>query len=252
MFEMIALVLGCVKCFVFYLPTCSSGSHHVPNALFVQESINDPTKSLDTMALRAPILQHIDQHIRMRLVDHDITKPTKIMLSVVLLGNSQLVDRAIFASVLDLVKEVFVVRRFGHQDEMALGLLQCLDGRSFGTEIIGCDRHFQLAVVLAKLLQPTLHGILFAVVFGLSIFLTDRFGHQRDNFFFVWMNQRSTQGLVIISDLCIRAFALTTIGTMDAAGGKILSSVQRDQVGVFDALVLGQDFGSFVRARKYR
>ncbi len=243
MFEVIALVLERVECFVFDLPTGPTGSHDLPNGLFVQRPIGDPTERLDARTDRAPIFQHVDQHVWVRLIDSNITKPTKIMLGVVFFGNAKMLHRAIFETLLDLAEEVFVVRGFGYQDEVTVGCPERLDHGSFGGEVVGRDRHFQLGVILAELFDPTLHGVLFAVVFGLSILLRDRFGHEGNDFFFLRMDQRSTQRLMIICRLSVSARACATVRTMDRGRGKILDAIEGYQVGVFDGPILGQNFG---------
>jgi hypothetical protein len=77
-------------------------------------------------------------------------------------------------------------------------IVQGLDVGGIGTQTVFGDDELEMGVVLAQLGKEAFRRIAFTIIFGRAILFDNRFGHERNDFTHVRMDQRRAQHLVII------------------------------------------------------
>ena len=114
---------------------------------------------------------------------------------------------------------------------------------------------------VANLLQQTLAGVAFAVVFVVAVLLDDRLRRERNDLLVIGMNHGGSQHLMLIGDLVgLAVLLLQTRFAMDLFRREISGTIQRQQITAvmkdvrfqrFPALQLPKDSNSRWRVRPF-
>ena len=109
--------------------------------------------------------------------------------------------------------------------------MQRLDVGSIGTETIFGDNEVEMRVVLTQLAQEAFGCIAFTIIFGHAILVHNGFGHQRNHFTKVRMDNRRAQHLVRIGDGTVAVDLVQTRLTVNRLGGEIPRAIEGEQIG---------------------
>ena len=85
-------------------------------------------------------------------------------------------------------------------------------------------------VILAQLGDEAFGGIAFAIIFLRAVLLDNRFGHERNHFTKIRMDDRGAQHLVIIGDRAVAVFLVQARVTVDGRGGEIPGAIEGHQI----------------------
>jgi hypothetical protein len=109
-----------------------------------------------------------------------------------------------------MLEQIGMVAFLDAQNMMQVVILQHLDVRGIGTEAIFGDDQLEMRVVLAQFDEQTLGRIALTIVFVRAIWLDNRFGHQRNHFALVGVNEGRTQQLVAVGHGAIALMGCST------------------------------------------
>src|SRR2546422_3961878 len=108
------------------------------------------------------------------------------------------------------------------------------DVRRIGTQPIFGDNELEMGVIVAQLRDEAFGGIALTVIFLAAILVDNRFGHQRNHFTPLGMNQGGTQHLMRIGDRTVTVMLGETRRTMNRFGGKIPRAIKGQQITVLE------------------
>src|SRR5437588_693726 len=108
--------------------------------------------------------------------------------------------------------------------------LQGLNVRGIGTQTVFGHDELEVWVVLAQLGNKAFGGVTFTIILVRPIMLHDRFGHERNHFTHVRMDDRCAQHLMRIRDRPIAMHLVQTRGTVNSRRGKIPRAIEGQEV----------------------
>ena len=154
-FELIALILQRVEGFVFNFPARTSTADKLGRVFFGNRQVGHPTKAFHAFAVRAVfrILQEVHSQIEIAFVERKIVRKTDLTgdpfsFRILPLNAGHAI---FFVGLDDLSEEMFVISRFGTQQEVHPLLLEQTNMRSIAGQRIFHDDEFQVRMFFADL-----------------------------------------------------------------------------------------------------
>jgi hypothetical protein len=129
-----------------------------------------------------------------------------------------------------LLEQIGMISCFDSEDIMTAIIVQGLDVRGIGTQGVFGDNELEMRVILAQLGDEAFGGIALAIVFRRAVLLHNRFGHQRNHFTKIGMDDRGGQHLVRIGDLAVAVRLCQARLTVDRLRGEVPRAIERHQV----------------------
>jgi len=95
-----------------------------------------------------------------------------------------------------------------------------------GTQTIFRDDAFEMRMILAQLGNEAFGGIAFAIIFGRTVRFHNRFGHERNHFTEIRVDNRCAQHLMIVRNRPVTVDLVQTRRTVNRWGGKIPRAIE--------------------------
>jgi hypothetical protein len=99
-----------------------------------------------------------------------------------------------------------------------------------GTQGVFGNDALKMWMILAKCGDEAFGSMAFALIFLRAVLLDNRFGHERNHFTKIRMDDRGCQHLVSIGDRAVAVFVLPARVTVDGRGGKIPGAIDCYQI----------------------
>ena len=146
--EMIALILEGVEGLVFDFPACSPASAQGIGVVLVDDEVGDPTEMAGGVAVDFPVLQEIDPHMGIRLVEGHVVEKAKAVGDA-LAGELKLGGAPFRLGLGHIVKQIAMIPWFDAQDKAQVVALQLLNVGGVGAQAIFDHNQGQMGMVLA-------------------------------------------------------------------------------------------------------
>ena len=98
--------------------------------------------------------------------------------------------------------------------------------RGIGTQAIFGDDELQVWVVLTQHGNEPFGGMAFAIIFGRTVRFHNRFGHERNHFTEIRVDNRCAQHLMIVRNRPVTVDLVQTRRTVNRWGGKIPRAIE--------------------------
>src|SRR5208283_3899381 len=227
MLEVVTLILEGVKRLILYLPTAPAAPHQSVHRVLPQRQVDDSTEVFNPFLGNLPVFQEVDQKIGMRFIQRHPDQVAKVVQDLSLIVfQGECVRTPLLECRLHLREQELMIALFNPQNEMHVMAFKFFDMRGIRTQPVFSNNHGEMGVILAEFLEETFGGVALAIILGLAILSENRFGHQRNNFACVGMNQRRRQHLMVIGYLAVLPLPLQTSVTMDVVRGKVFRAVE--------------------------
>ncbi len=95
-----------------------------------------------------------------------------------------------------------------------------------GTQTIFRDDTFEMRMILAQRGNEAFGGMAFAIIVGRTVQFYHRFGHERNHFTAIWMDNRCAQHLMIVRDRPVAVDLVQTRRTVHRWRGKIPRAIE--------------------------
>ena len=125
-----------------------------------------------------------------------------------------------------MLEQIRMIALFDPEDIVTAVVMKGFKVWRIGTEPIFGDDTLQMRVILAQLRHKAFGGMALTIIFLGAILLDDRFGHQRDDFTPIGMNERGTSHLMRIGCGAVAVVLFETRLTMNLFGGEIPGAIE--------------------------
>jgi hypothetical protein len=225
--KVLALVLQRVAGRIFDLPPGAPTPHEVKDIPFGHPQVGEPAEGLALVLAPLPVLDTMDPHLRVRRIEGDGIEQAKPMhqpcgaVVPCIQGDAPSVLRG-----LDLLEQRGMLAFFHPEEIVEIVVLQGLNVRGMGTQTVCGDNELKVGMILAQLGHQALGGMTCAIILVRPITVDHRRRHERHDGPLVRMDDRSAQHLVRIGDGPVAVPPVSTGGTVNRLGRKILWAIQ--------------------------